>query len=280
VAPDGVLREFAASGLDVERLHGNSAKLRLTLDLAGAMSAAGKLSVLDVGCAGPFPLNLWEPFVPLAGRLELVGIDVDGVERARARAAELGVALEARELGVEDVVDAFRPGAFDAVVCTQVLEHVPDWAGALAAMRDVLRPGGRLYVTCDSGDLAVPALDRARLGAKRVYARGWRRLGRRPPRGRLLPSGEWERGPRLDALEGTATRLGLDVERAAPYCLRDAKIAQRRASPAARQLWLAFEEELVAGGLDRDAIERFTVLYLRARRSVDGREGHRASSAN
>ena len=280
MAPDRVLRELAASGLDLERLHGNSAKLRLQLDLAGRLRAGEPRRVLDVGCAGPLPLNVWEPFVPLADRLELVGVDVAGVHRAQERAAELGLWLETRELGVEGVVDAFGSDAFDAVVCTQVLEHLPDWPGAVAAIRDVLRPDGRLYVTCDSGDLALPALGRARLAGKRAYARAWRGLGRRPPTGRLLPSGEWERGPTLEALQAAARGLGLDVERAAPYCLRDAKIAQRHASPEARQLWLAFEEELVADGLDRDALARFTVLYLRARKPAGAPEGQARAAAN
>jgi SAM-dependent methyltransferase len=275
-----VLGAFASSGLDRSRLHGNSAKLRLTLDVAAALRDRPALRVLDVGCAGPAPLNLWEPFVPLADRLELVGIDVAGVERARERARELGLRLDARELGAHDVARAFGRETFDAVVCTQVLEHLPDWRGALAAMRDVLRPGARLYVTCDSGELARSSGERARLTGKRAYARVWRRLGRRPPVGRGLPSGEWELAPTLDELRAGASALGLEVERAAPYCLRDAKIAQRRATPAARELWVAFEEALVAGGLDPDASARFTVLYVRARRPPPAAEGQPPGAAN
>lgn len=40
----------------------------------------------------------------------------------------------------------FAPGAFDAVVAANVLHLVPDLAGALAALRRVLKPGGRLVV--------------------------------------------------------------------------------------------------------------------------------------
>jgi SAM-dependent methyltransferase len=41
----------------------------------------------------------------------------------------------------------FAGGAFDAVVCSEVLEHVPDDVGALAELVRILRPGGTLAVT-------------------------------------------------------------------------------------------------------------------------------------
>lgn len=40
----------------------------------------------------------------------------------------------------------FDDGAFDAVVAANVLHLVPDLQGALAALRRVVRPGGRLVV--------------------------------------------------------------------------------------------------------------------------------------
>jgi SAM-dependent methyltransferase len=38
-------------------------------------------------------------------------------------------------------------GSFDAVMCTEVLEHVPDPVAALKEMNRVLRPGGHLLIT-------------------------------------------------------------------------------------------------------------------------------------
>jgi SAM-dependent methyltransferase len=41
----------------------------------------------------------------------------------------------------------FRDAAFDAVICTEVMEHVPDAAVLLAEIYRVLRPGGRMLCT-------------------------------------------------------------------------------------------------------------------------------------
>jgi SAM-dependent methyltransferase len=41
----------------------------------------------------------------------------------------------------------FRDAVFNAVMCNEVLEHVPEPARALAEIHRVLRPGGQVYVT-------------------------------------------------------------------------------------------------------------------------------------
>jgi SAM-dependent methyltransferase len=42
-------------------------------------------------------------------------------------------------------------GTFDAVLCTEVLEHVPDPAAAVREMARVVRPGGRLLLSAPLG---------------------------------------------------------------------------------------------------------------------------------
>ena len=99
--------------------------------------------VLDVGCG---------PGLLCAEMAETVGVDgsVVGVdtadsmlriaERNRNGLTQMSVRPgEASALPLDD-------GAFDAVVCAQVLEYVPDVAAALAEFRRVLRTNGRLLL--------------------------------------------------------------------------------------------------------------------------------------
>ena len=215
------------------------------------------MRILDVGAGGRyFPFSLWEPFAPLAARIELTGVDVANLEPTAKRAAELSFPLDLREGGVESVLDYFGRDAFDTVVSTQVLEHLPDWRGGLARMTDVLKPGGELYVTCDSGDYSAPVLTRAKLTGKRLYAHATRRASRL--RVRKL-SGDWEDAPTLAAIREHAEALGLEVKQLRHYGLGDLKEAGFRLEARGRLLALALEEALAPGdpGL-------FRLIYLRA----------------
>lgn len=72
----------------------------------------------------------------------VVGVDraVGMLARCRTRR---GVTVVAGELPALPLL----PARFDAVAAAFVLTHVPDDAGALRAMIDVLRPGGRLAIS-------------------------------------------------------------------------------------------------------------------------------------
>jgi len=107
----------------------------------------------------------WVPAVlsaaEVAGRdvLEVGSCDVNGSVRpsvtALAPRSYVGVDASAGP-GVDRVVDClglvgeFGRDAFDVVISTEMLEHVTDWAGCVAAMVDVLRPGGLWVVTTRS----------------------------------------------------------------------------------------------------------------------------------
>jgi SAM-dependent methyltransferase len=110
----------------------------------------------------------------------------------------------------------FADGAFDAVLNCGVLEHVEDEARALAELRRVLRPGGRLFTYHLPNRHAATEWLGRRLGRfhhERTYTRrearalferaGFRVLGCRPYH--LLPRNVWGRlAKRLPVADGTA----------------------------------------------------------------------------
>ncbi len=261
-----VLDEVRAAGLDLARVPGSAAKIRLILDLRAELGESGTLRVLDVGCGGlSQPLNVWEPLVPFAERLDVHGVDIDHLEPTRRRAAELGLQMTLRQASVLDLAETFGEASFDAVVSTQVLEHVPEWIEALRQMHDVLRPGGRLFLTCDSGDLGRGPADRGRLAGKRAFSR---LVGRAPAAARILrplASGEWERGQRLEELGVGARSVGFQLELLERYALRDLKDV--RGEVGARVLALAFEEALREETDTTPFAHLYRILYLRARRA-------------
>lgn len=109
------------------------------LELAGDVTGR---RILDAGC-GSGPL-----FAALRDRGAMVtGIDASAGMLAQARRrlgadADLRVADLARPL-------PFPDGAFDDVLASLVLHYLEDWAPALAELRRVLTPLGRLLVSVD-----------------------------------------------------------------------------------------------------------------------------------
>jgi SAM-dependent methyltransferase len=90
------------------------------------------LAVLDVG-------GRIQPYRPLLGKKirQYVAIDL-------LRTPLVSVIARAEQI-------PFASSQFDIVICTQVLEYVPNPAAAIAEIHRVLRPGGRLL-------LSVPAM--------------------------------------------------------------------------------------------------------------------------
>lgn len=85
-------------------------------------------------------------YLPLLCELvdEVVAADVEDafLDRARELAAE-----HPNLRVVRDDVTATALGTFDLVLCTEVLEHVPDPVAALRGLRRLLAPGGTLVLS-------------------------------------------------------------------------------------------------------------------------------------
>jgi SAM-dependent methyltransferase len=100
-------------------------------------------------------LQFW-PSEPIV--LEVGSFDVNGAARPVCEASSknyLGVDIE-KSLGAEAIIDAnrlieyLRAEAFDAVISTEMVEHLVDWPNVFNQMLSVVKPKGLLVLTIRS----------------------------------------------------------------------------------------------------------------------------------
>jgi 2-polyprenyl-6-hydroxyphenyl methylase/3-demethylubiquinone-9 3-methyltransferase len=99
--------------------------------------------VLDVGCGGGL---LSEALAREGAEVTAIDLAPDLVKVAKLHGLESGMKVDYRVQPVEALAAA-QPGAFDAVTCMEMLEHVPDPGAILSACATLLKPGGRLFVS-------------------------------------------------------------------------------------------------------------------------------------
>ncbi len=100
--------------------------------------------VLDLGCGeGRHVIGAY-----LNQDVHVVGVDLcfDDIKIAADKASDfINPALDDRQLSfsVGNALELpFADNTFDKVICSEVLEHIPDYAGALQEIERVLKPGG------------------------------------------------------------------------------------------------------------------------------------------
>jgi ubiquinone/menaquinone biosynthesis C-methylase UbiE len=100
--------------------------------------ASGQVLEVGVGTGRNFP------FYPEGVRLTCIDLSPPMLEIARKRVDELGVDADLREGDAQQL--SFPDASFETVVCTLSLCNIPDDRRAIAEMKRVLRPGGRLLL--------------------------------------------------------------------------------------------------------------------------------------
>ena len=146
------------------------------------------LSILDIGCGGGL---LCEPLVRLGATVTGYDASAAAIAAAREHAERSGMTIDYRVGGSETV--GREAGPFDAIIASEVIEHVPEPGTFVEELAGVLRPGGSLLLT--TINRTVRSMLVAKIGAEYIL--------------RLLPVGthDWTRfltPAELDALLAAA----------------------------------------------------------------------------
>jgi 2-polyprenyl-3-methyl-5-hydroxy-6-metoxy-1,4-benzoquinol methylase len=125
-------------------------RLNTMLEIVSELAGEGG-RILDVGCAqGTLGLTLAER----GFRVSLLDVRPGNIEYARARHERGEVDFYAGLLGEE-----MPPRAdYDVVVCTEVLEHVPEPSQLLRELARKARPNGAVCLTTPNADYLLSAL--------------------------------------------------------------------------------------------------------------------------
>lgn len=111
------------------------AYVRDRTDLAGSR-------VVDVGCGGGL---LSEALATCGARVTGIDMAAASLAVARAHMQTSGLDIDYRQTMAEAHADE-QPGHYDAVVCMELLEHVPRPASIIAACARLVRPGGSVFL--------------------------------------------------------------------------------------------------------------------------------------
>jgi len=149
--------------------------------------------ILDVGCGGGL---LAEAMARNGAQVTGIDLAEELLQVARLHALDTGVEVDYR-LEAAETHAADHAGAYEIVTCMEMLEHVPDPAGVVAALGQLVRPGGHVFVSTLNRTPKAYAL--AILGAEYVL--------------RLLPTGThtYEKFIKPSELKQWAQAAGLSL---------------------------------------------------------------------
>jgi len=149
--------------------------------------------VLDVGCGGGL---LSEAMARKGATVTALDLADDLLQVARLHALDAGIEVNYVRESAESHA-AVHAGEYDVVTCMEMLEHVPDPTAVVAALGQLVKPGGHVFVSTLNRTLKAYAL--AVLGAEYVL--------------RLLPTGThtYEKFIRPSELKQWARDAGLTL---------------------------------------------------------------------
>ncbi len=139
-------RDFTGTGAqNYQRYFVPAIATPVSADLLATANLRPGERVLDVACGTGVIARLAAEQVGSTGSVTGIDVAPDMIEVARGTPAPAEPPIDWQ---VGDATSLpFPDGAFDLVTCQMGLMFVPDWAAAVAEMRRVLAPGGRLVVT-------------------------------------------------------------------------------------------------------------------------------------
>lgn len=106
----------------------------------GKAPLAGR-RVLDVGCGGGI---LAEAMARRGAEVKGIDLADKSLKVAQLHALESGVAVSYEAIAAEALAER-EPASYDIVTCMEMLEHVPDPAGIVAACAALVKPGGHVF---------------------------------------------------------------------------------------------------------------------------------------
>ena len=107
---------------------------------SGTLRSLAGLRILDIGCGGGL---LCEPLVRMGATVTGIDASPDGIEAAQNHAREVGLKIDYRHVTAESLAAA--GDSYDIVLAMEIIEHVADVDGFVAAATALVRPGGLMF---------------------------------------------------------------------------------------------------------------------------------------